>query len=368
MDAKATARLTALMRWAEEAAGQGHSVPEPKDLELVAVAKSVVHPDVDSHALAPWTETIVWIMGQASMGVADPYSQLPEELLAPARPASPVQVDAEEDAPVAPIGAAVLAEETADELLSGEEESALGSATSSGPARARSKTPKWEEAARNQTLAAVKRFQRPLKELLDRDANEGDTRLLVTDLLCDGLGYDKFADLTTEYMVRQDFADYGVRIDRQLVAFIEVKRVSQKLNERHLRQVQMYAVNEGIEWMVLTNGQHWQVYHLTGGLPVVTDLVYAVDLLGTESDEDKASQLYYLHKESFRRRQIEDIWRHSAATAPELVLDSLLSDGVLDVVRRDIRRRTGTSTSIEVLRDVICKQLVNAKALERWGK
>jgi hypothetical protein len=58
-----------------------------------------------------------------------------------------------------------------------------------------------------------------------RDANEGDTRLLVTDFLCDGLGFDKYADLTTEYQVKGEFADYGLRIDRELVAFIEVKEL-----------------------------------------------------------------------------------------------------------------------------------------------
>ncbi|QDG68483.1 hypothetical protein NIBR502772_21765 [Pseudarthrobacter sp. NIBRBAC000502772] len=68
----------------------------------------------------------------------------------------------------------------------------------------------------------MQRFTRPLHDLLTCDANEGDTRLLITDMLCEGLGYDKFRDLTTEYMVKQDFADYGVRIDKQLIAFIEV--------------------------------------------------------------------------------------------------------------------------------------------------
>jgi hypothetical protein len=63
-------------------------------------------------------------------------------------------------------------------------------------------------------------------DLVARDANEGDTRLLVTDFLCDGPGFDKYADLTTEYQVKGEFADYGLRIDRGLVAFIEVKRVA----------------------------------------------------------------------------------------------------------------------------------------------
>jgi hypothetical protein len=62
-----------------------------------------------------------------------------------------------------------------------------------------------------------------VSDLVARAANKGDTRLLVTDFLCDGLGFDKYADLTTEYQVKGEFADYGVRIGRDLVAFIEVK-------------------------------------------------------------------------------------------------------------------------------------------------
>jgi Type I restriction enzyme R protein N terminus (HSDR_N) len=128
--------------------------------------------------------------------------------------------------------------------------------------------PKWEADARDRVRAAVRRFARPLADLVARDANEGDTRLLVTDFLCDGLGYDKYEDLTTEYQVKGEFADYGVRIAKQLVAFIEVKRAATKLGAKHLRQVEMYAVNEGVEWMILTNGQVWQGWHLTAGLPV----------------------------------------------------------------------------------------------------
>ncbi|WP_182906492.1 type I restriction enzyme HsdR N-terminal domain-containing protein [Microbispora sp. H13382] len=124
-----------------------------------------------------------------------------------------------------------------------------------------------------------RRHGKPFSDLIARDANEGDTRLLVTDFLCEGLGYDKYEDLTTEYQVKGEFADYGIRVDEQLAAFIEVKRCTQKLGVKHLRQVQMYAVNEGVEWMVLTNGQVWQVYHLTGGLPVVVGLALEVDLL-----------------------------------------------------------------------------------------
>jgi predicted type IV restriction endonuclease len=97
--------------------------------------------------------------------------------------------------------------------------------------------------------------------MLERDENEGNTRLLVTDFLCDGLGFDKYTDLTTEYQVKGEFADYGIRIDKELVAFIECKRVATKLAAKHLRQAQTYALNEGVEWVLLTNGAQWQAYH-----------------------------------------------------------------------------------------------------------
>lgn len=390
MEAKASARYAALLRWAEAAAEAGHEVPAVEVLEVLAVTRSLDASGSGRAAVEPWAETIRWIMAQASMGVVDPYSQLPPELAGPVIPSraegaagaagtAPVTEQSAEGA----IGKAAI---LADQALPGEEADAAGASDGPGDnnlpegpagssegepaekattARSRPKVPRWEEAAREQTVAAVRKFVDPLRALLARDANEGDTRLLITDLLCEGLGYDKYADLTTEYMVRQDFADYGVRIDRQLVAFIEVKRVSQKLNERHLRQIQMYAVNEGIEWMVLTNGQHWQVYHLTGGLPVVVDLVFEVDLLGSGSDESKAGWLFYLHHDSLKRRQIEEVWRHSAATAPELLLDVILSEPVLDIIRREVRKRTGTATSTEVLKEVIQADLAQPKLLDR---
>jgi predicted type IV restriction endonuclease len=113
--------------------------------------------------------------------------------------------------------------------------------------KAAKSAPKWEPDARDRLRAAVRRFSKPLQDLVARDANEGDTRLLVTDFLCDAFGYDKYAELTTEYQVKGEFADYGVRLDKQLVAFIEVKRCTTKLGPKHLRQVTAYAVNEGVE-------------------------------------------------------------------------------------------------------------------------
>ncbi|MDF5759084.1 type I restriction enzyme HsdR N-terminal domain-containing protein [Spongiactinospora sp. TRM90649] len=217
--------------------------------------------------------------------------------------------------------------------------------------------PKWESDARSRVRAAVRRFNKPLNDLVVRDANEGDTRLLITDFLCEALGYDKYEDLTTEYQVKGEFADYGVRIDKQLVAFIEVKRCSQKLTAKHLRQVQMYAVNEGVEWMILSNGQVWRAYHMTPGLPVAIDLALEADLLDESSLASKADVLFYLTKEAFKRRLIDDLWKARAATSPRSLAQALLSETVIDAVRKELRRQTGYNADVveihRILRDEI---------------
>lgn len=200
--------------------------------------------------------------------------------------------------------------------------------------------PKWETTVKDRLKATLKKFSKPLAEIVSRDANEGDTRLLVTDLLCDGLGFDKFADLTTEYQVKGEFADYGVRIDGDLVAFVETKRATTKLAAKHLRQVEMYAVNEGVEWMILTNGPHWHVYHLTGGLPVQIDLAIDVNLLGGDTPGSKVNQMFYISREALKRRAIDDLWKEKAATSPKSLAGTVLSESVVTAVRKELRRRT----------------------------
>jgi hypothetical protein len=223
-------------------------------------------------------------------------------------------------------------------VVNGDGAAAVGDQAKRPKARS---APKWEAEARDRLRAAIRRYSKPLADLVARDANEGDTRLLVTDFLCDGLGFDKYADLTTEYQVKGEFADYGLRIDRDLVGFIEVKRVATKLSPKHLRQVEMYAVNEGVEWVILTNGSVWQVYHITGGLPVVIDLALEVDLLGDEPPAHKVNQLFYLSRESLKRRQIDELWKAKRATSPTSLAQVLVSDNVTEAIRKELWRQTG---------------------------
>jgi hypothetical protein len=85
----------------------------------------------------------------------------------------------------------------------------------------------------------------------------------------------------------------------------------------------------------------WQVYHITGGLPVVIDLALEVDLLGDEAPAYKVGQLFYLTRESLKKRQIDELWKAKRATSPASLAQVLISDPVAEAIRKELWRQTG---------------------------
>ncbi|MGB7795114.1 MAG: hypothetical protein WBL53_02465 [Pseudonocardiaceae bacterium] len=146
-----------------------------------------------------------------------------------------------------------------------------------------------------------------------------------------------------------------------MIAFVEIKRCTQRLGVRQLRQVQMYAVNEGVEWMILTNGQVWQAWHLTGGLPVVVDLALEVDLLSDATAAQKADTLFHLSKESIKRKLLDELWKAKAATSPNSLASVVLSDAVIEALRKELRRQTGYKGDLSELKKAVREEVVRSE-------
>lgn len=210
--------------------------------------------------------------------------------------------------------------------------------------------PKWQEAADEQ-VKNLKKFVPHIKSLIERDANESDTRFIVTDILTEVLGYDKYSDLSTEYQTRGEFADYGLRIDGQLVAMIEVKRAAQKLLERHLRQVESYGLKEGVEWLILTNGAEWRLYHLStnGGGPVKVDLAFQIDLTQPLT-RAAIAQFATLHKSYWKRGLLDIEWNRLSSLSTENLKRIFKSERVVNAIRLEIKAQnnhTATNEAVE---------------------
>jgi hypothetical protein len=219
-----------------------------------------------------------------------------------------------------------------------------------------------EEKVKQRIKAGHAKIAKRLQEAQTSDLNEADTSALVAHILQTLLGYDPLDDLTQQYKVRGLFADYGVKIDGQLVAFVEVKSARTVLNDRHLRQVEQYATREGIDWLILTNAARWQVYHVTFTKPIRRDLVMDVDLNETPTAQ-LVEQFYYLSRESLKRREVERLWRERTAVGPSNLVKVLFSAPVLDRIRKELRAITGCNPSPEDLAQSI-RELLSPKVLE----
>ncbi|MDP8922143.1 MAG: hypothetical protein M3O34_04615 [Chloroflexota bacterium] len=61
--------------------------------------------------------------------------------------------------------------------------------------------------------------------------------------------------------------------------------------------------------------------------------------------------LFYLSRESFRRRQIDELWKARLATSPKSLAQIVLSPTVITEIRRELKRSTGhTADDADVIR------------------
>jgi hypothetical protein len=98
---------------------------------------------------------------------------------------------------------------------------------------------------------------------------------------------------------------------------------------------------------------------------VVIDLALDVNLLGEETPQHKANQLFYLSRESFRRRQIDELWKTKAATSPKSLTSVLLSDVVLSTVQKELRRQTNQNVEAKEISRLLKATVIRADCLEK---
>ncbi|MEE8578105.1 MAG: restriction endonuclease subunit R, partial [candidate division Zixibacteria bacterium] len=66
--------------------------------------------------------------------------------------------------------------------------------------------------AAERIVKGASKFKRILKMAQDRDLNESDTVSIVTDMLDEIFGYDKYTEITTEFAIRGTYCDLAVKI------------------------------------------------------------------------------------------------------------------------------------------------------------
>ncbi len=211
-------------------------------------------------------------------------------------------------------------------------------------------------------------FQRVLADAKDRDVNESDTVTIVTDLLADVFGYDKYSDITSEQAIRGTFCDLAVKQDGKVKFLIEVKAIGLTLRENHLRQAVNYGANQGIPWVVLTNGLRWEIYRIAFEQLIRHEEVCAFGVLELAPRKSETHEaLYLLSKEGLSQSAIETFHEHVQVVNRFIVGALIASEPVLSVIRRELKRLAPDSKVTieelaELLPDVLKRDILEGDA------
>lgn len=215
-------------------------------------------------------------------------------------------------------------------------------------------------------VTGIKRYQPILSAAKARDVGEADTVTIVKDMLADVFGYDKYTDVTSEYAIRGTYCDLAIKMDGQLQTLIEVKAIGLDLKDSHVKQAVDYAANQGVDWVLLTNGLTWRVYHIIFAKPIDQELVLEIDFCALSPRSEGDVELVYLWcKEGWQRSVLGEYHTQKQALSRFFVGAMLQTDSVLDVIRRELRR---VSPDVRIdsaqIKEVLVNEVIKREVME----
>jgi hypothetical protein len=216
------------------------------------------------------------------------------------------------------------------------------------------------------TSAQLKRFAAAFKEARDRGANESDTVMYLVKFFEEVLGYDSLkGEISKELAIKDRYCDIAIKIDGEVELLVEAKAAGLKgLSDKCIEQAENYASRAGLQWVLLTNGIEWKLFHLTfaEGEGIAHDVAFSINLLEQlETGLDSFWEaLSLLSKPLMKKSALEEFWSQRKLLSPASVVKTLLSEPVLSVIRRELNRESPARLDVQdvfnAIRDSLSKE------------
>ena len=187
--------------------------------------------------------------------------------------------------------------------------------------------------------SSIGKFQKVLGIAKDRDLNESDTVSIITDMLAEVFGYDKYLEVTSELAIRGTYCDLAIKLNDKFEYLIECKAIGIDLKDNHLRQAIGYGANKGIQWIILTNGMEWQIHKLKFEQPIQCELVtkFNINELSMKNERD-IEKLAIITKEGVEKNLREELYEKIQCVNKFVVGQLLLAEPVVSTIRRELKK------------------------------
>lgn len=215
-------------------------------------------------------------------------------------------------------------------------------------------------------IATVPKFRKVLQAAKERDINESDTVAIVTDMLAEIFGFDKYSEITREFAIQGTYCDLAVKTGKGIEYLLEVKAIGLELNEKHLKQAVNYAAREGVKWVILTNGIEWEIHRVTLDEKVVSERLVVLDLTEINPrSKDQQNMLFLLCKRGVKKDLISEFYEYKQSVNRYTIGALLLTDAVANLVRKELRKfKPGIKVDADEVNFIIQNETIKREVLE----
>ena len=206
------------------------------------------------------------------------------------------------------------------------------------------------------------------------DGNETETRKHVNYIFGTVMGYDIFSHISSEYAIAGGgdtlHCDIAVQLDHNEASkpdfLVELKRVNMDLTSKHLRQAASYAIDIGCEWVLLTNGKEWKLYHISFGKPPQTKLIDSWNLIN-DDPVILAEKFNLIGYKNIKRGGLARLWERANVLAAQNILKIILSEQSITSIRSKLKKATEVTVSPEDIVGAI-RHMLNQEAVGEMEK
>ena len=221
--------------------------------------------------------------------------------------------------------------------------------------------------SKNKILKFTQSIKDYKKKFLDKplgELDESGTRLLINHFLTDMLGYETLSEVKTEYMIKGTYADYVIQIGGKRHFLVEVKALSLNLSSNHLRQSINYGANEGIDFVLLTNGRVFELYKVLFEKPISHELIFSLDFSELSNLKVLADQLQYLHKDAVLKKGLDVLWDRHSALSPKNLSKLLFSTEVIKFLQKELKKKYSIKFDEVVIENAVKKIAMESVVIE----
>ena len=215
-------------------------------------------------------------------------------------------------------------------------------------------------------VKTLPKFQKILQTAKDRDVNEADTVSVLNDIFGEVFGYDKYLEVTSEFLIRGTYCDLAIKVEDKVQFLIEVKAVGIELKDAHIRQVIDYGANHGVPWIILTNGIEWRVFRVRFEQPINVDSVCTFDFLMLNPRDEKDQEcLFMLAKEGLIKKARDDYYEKVQSVNRYVIGNLILAEPVLSVVRRELKKLSkGIRIDMTEIEEIVRSEVLKREVVE----